>query len=240
MAWRVGRGIALLFHDHGTRRGWVWSAARFGRALPPGKTRYPLYRRLGGPRGRSGRAENPAPPGFDPGPSSLELSRYTDWATRPISAFITYTYCACTCGNNKDTLQRLWIYALRRHIPISLYLFLWGNQSVIARRLQERIAQIKWDRIVWKYGRVHVGWVCTDGPFLSACYIRCSGAGILTQSFFVSEFWLISKTYNETSRVYNIGTGLCRVHSVVCISGEMCQKLHIRAEWQLSSVTYLF
>jgi len=27
-------------------------------ALPLGKTRHPLYRRLGGPQGRSGRAEN--------------------------------------------------------------------------------------------------------------------------------------------------------------------------------------
>ena len=36
-------------------------------ALPPGKTRYPLYRRLGGPQGRSGRVwEISPPPGFDP------------------------------------------------------------------------------------------------------------------------------------------------------------------------------
>ena len=35
-----------------------WSAACPGRTLPPGKTRYPFYRRLGGPHGRSGRAEN--------------------------------------------------------------------------------------------------------------------------------------------------------------------------------------
>jgi len=34
-----------------------WSAARSDRTLHPGKTRYPLYRRLGGPQGRSGRAE---------------------------------------------------------------------------------------------------------------------------------------------------------------------------------------
>jgi len=33
----VGRGIALLFHDRGTRRGWG-SAARPGRTLSPGKT----------------------------------------------------------------------------------------------------------------------------------------------------------------------------------------------------------
>jgi len=34
-----------------------------GRALLPGKIRYPLYRRLGGPQGRSGRAENLGPIG---------------------------------------------------------------------------------------------------------------------------------------------------------------------------------
>ena len=44
--------------------GGEWSAARPGRTLPPGKTRYPLYRRLGGPQGRSGRAENLFPTGI--------------------------------------------------------------------------------------------------------------------------------------------------------------------------------
>ena len=44
------RGIALLFLDHGTRRG-EWSASHPGRSLPTGKSRYPLYRRLGGPQG---------------------------------------------------------------------------------------------------------------------------------------------------------------------------------------------
>ena len=37
------------------------SAARPGRTLPPGNTRYPLYRRLGGPQSRSGRGENLVP-----------------------------------------------------------------------------------------------------------------------------------------------------------------------------------
>jgi len=41
----VGRGIALLFHDRGIRRG-ECSATRPGRTLLPGKTRYRLYRRL--------------------------------------------------------------------------------------------------------------------------------------------------------------------------------------------------
>ena len=65
VALRVGRGIALLFHDRGTRRGWVVSSTPRP-TLPPGKTRYPLYRRLGGTQGRSKRAENLAPPVFDP------------------------------------------------------------------------------------------------------------------------------------------------------------------------------
>jgi hypothetical protein len=33
-----------------------------GRFLPPGKTRYPLYRRLGGPQGRSGQLRETSPP----------------------------------------------------------------------------------------------------------------------------------------------------------------------------------
>jgi len=34
--------------------GGEWSAARPSGTLPLGKTRYPFYRRLGGPQGRSG------------------------------------------------------------------------------------------------------------------------------------------------------------------------------------------
>ena len=49
--------------------------------LPPGMTRYPLYRRLGGPQGRSGRLQEISPlPGFDPQNAQPVASRYTDWA----------------------------------------------------------------------------------------------------------------------------------------------------------------
>ena len=48
-------------------------------ALPPGKTRYPLYRRLGGPQGRSGQVRKISPPpGFDPRTAQPVASRYTD------------------------------------------------------------------------------------------------------------------------------------------------------------------
>jgi len=59
-----------------------WSAARPGRTLPPGKTRYPLYRRLGGPQGRSGRAEILVSTGIRSRTVQPVVSRYTDWATR--------------------------------------------------------------------------------------------------------------------------------------------------------------
>ena len=44
--------------------GGEWSAERPGRTLPLGKTRYPFYRRLGGPQGRSRRTENLVPTGI--------------------------------------------------------------------------------------------------------------------------------------------------------------------------------
>jgi hypothetical protein len=50
-------------------------------ALPPGMTRYPLYRRLGGPQGRSGRMQKILPPpGFNSRTAQLVASRYTDYA----------------------------------------------------------------------------------------------------------------------------------------------------------------
>ena len=54
------------------------SAAGPGRTLLPGKTQYPLYRRLGGPQGRSGGTENLAQLGFDPRTVKPVVSRYTD------------------------------------------------------------------------------------------------------------------------------------------------------------------
>ena len=58
--------------------GGEWSVARPCRILLPGKSLYLLYRGLGGLQGRSGRAENLAPPGFDPGTVQHVVSRSTD------------------------------------------------------------------------------------------------------------------------------------------------------------------
>jgi len=60
----LGRGIALLFsRTFGTR--WGGGVGPTPRPpLPPGKARYPLYRRLVGLQGRSERVENFVPKGI--------------------------------------------------------------------------------------------------------------------------------------------------------------------------------
>ena len=58
---RVGRGIALLFHDRGTRRGWVLSTPR--PHFISGKEPVPILQ-------EAGWAPGPVWTGFDPGPSS--------------------------------------------------------------------------------------------------------------------------------------------------------------------------
>ena len=82
--------------------GGEWSAARPRRTLPPGKTRYPFYTRLGGPQGRSGRAENLVPTGIrsrtvQPVAQSLyrlsypaHSSKYI-WRTNPIHRLVPNT-----------------------------------------------------------------------------------------------------------------------------------------------------
>jgi len=58
-------------------------------ALLPEKIRYPLYRKLSGPQGRSGRVRKISlPPGFDPRTVHPVAGRYTDC---PISAHSWYT-----------------------------------------------------------------------------------------------------------------------------------------------------
>jgi hypothetical protein len=61
-ALRESRGIALLCFQTSALERREGLASRPGRSLPPGKTRYPLYRRLDGPQGRSGQVRKISPP----------------------------------------------------------------------------------------------------------------------------------------------------------------------------------
>jgi rRNA maturation protein Nop10 len=56
-----------------------WSTPRPGRFTPGKESRYPLYRRLGWPQGRSGRVRKISlPPGFDLRTVHPVASSYTD------------------------------------------------------------------------------------------------------------------------------------------------------------------
>jgi len=69
LSWTKSRPVPILkksrpvFHDRGTRRRWVVSSTPRPH-FTHGKDRYPFYRGLGGPQGRSGRAENLVPTGI--------------------------------------------------------------------------------------------------------------------------------------------------------------------------------
>ena len=88
MAQRVGRGIALLFHDRGTRRGWVVSSTPRPQ-FTSGKDPVPI---VGGPQGRSGRAENLVATGIRSRTVQPVVSRYTDWATWPTKPDSAYLF----------------------------------------------------------------------------------------------------------------------------------------------------
>ena len=79
----MGRGIALLFsRTFGTRLGWRVSPTPRP-TLPPRKTRYPLYWRVGGPQGHSVRAENLVLTGIRCLTVQPVVSVYIGWATEP-------------------------------------------------------------------------------------------------------------------------------------------------------------
>jgi len=84
--------------------------------LPPGKTRYQLYRGIGKPQDRSGQLRKmSSPPGFDPRTSQLVASRCIDYAI-PLKTKI-----------NRNCLQRL-----RLNRVVNTILLGYKNQSVHA------------------------------------------------------------------------------------------------------------
>jgi hypothetical protein len=75
-----GRDIALHPLDFGTTIRWVVTTT-LRPLYPTGKTRYPLYRRLGVTQCQSGHMRKISPlPGFDPQTVQLVTSHYTNWA----------------------------------------------------------------------------------------------------------------------------------------------------------------
>jgi len=87
---RVGRVIALLFHDRGTRRGWVVSSTPWPHFIS-GKDPVPILQEAGWTPGRAwaGVVSRPHRDSIPDLPARISL--YTDWATRPTQ--IQGSYC---------------------------------------------------------------------------------------------------------------------------------------------------
>jgi len=75
LAQRVGRGIALLFLDHGTRRGWVVSSTPRPH-FTPRKDPVPILQEAVGRRAVLDRRKISSPSGFDPDRPARSQSLY--------------------------------------------------------------------------------------------------------------------------------------------------------------------
>ena len=109
-------------------------------ALPPGKTRYPLYRRLGGPQGRSGRVRKISPaPGFDPRsvrPVSqsvcLSLNEFTCCCAASHSVLLKLTASIVTLMVLLHTAALGATLATLQNVPMFVMLIFFGVSSSLA------------------------------------------------------------------------------------------------------------
>jgi len=120
--------------------GGEWSAARLGRTLPPGKTRYPLYRRLGGLQDWSGWAENFAPTGIRSRTVQPVVSHYTDWATRP-----THTHTHTRTHRHTHTHRYIYIYI---YIYIHTYIHTYTHTSAALKRVLNELRNLN---VCWSW-----------------------------------------------------------------------------------------
>jgi len=88
-AHRESRGMVLLFHDRGTRRGWGISVTIRPLFTPRKHPVRIVQEAEWAPGPVWTDAGNLAPPGFDPQTVQPVASRYTDYATRPTSSIKT-------------------------------------------------------------------------------------------------------------------------------------------------------
>jgi len=106
VAQRMGRGIALLFHDRGTRRGWVVSSTSRPH-FTPGKDLVLILQDAGwapGPVWTGGKSR-PHRHSIPDRPTRI-VSRYTDWTIRHTMIFklIKVIYCG---GGKEEKLNKI-------------------------------------------------------------------------------------------------------------------------------------
>jgi hypothetical protein len=140
VAQRVGRGIALLFHDRGIRRGWVVSSTPQPH-FTPGKDPVPILQEAGWAPGLvwTG-AENLAPSGFECRTIQSLVSHCTDWATRP-------TACPWTVWNSVKQASVFYIVCEKLCFFSVAYVFSCNITSQKAQSFQDGFMSMK---LFWK------------------------------------------------------------------------------------------
>ena len=138
MAQRVGRGIALLFHDRGTRRGWVVSNTPWLH-LTPGKDPVPILQEAGWAPG-SVWTGGKSRPHRDSILDRLACSQSLYRPSYPAHAITYVRVCICyytiTCYSLRMNCHFLFIYqmitwmTLNEHVPLTEW---WGNVQLILR-----------------------------------------------------------------------------------------------------------
>jgi hypothetical protein len=87
-----------------------WSAAYPTCTLTPGKTRYPLYRRLGGPQDRSGQMQKISPPTGIQSPDCPARSQSLYWLSYPAHKVTTNRQLKSINYNFTHCFVRVWSF----------------------------------------------------------------------------------------------------------------------------------
>jgi hypothetical protein len=129
------------------------SASHLGRSLHPGKTRYPLYRRLGGLQGRSGQVwKSLSPPGFDPRTVWPVASHYTDYATGP-PPFYLADISETAQQYNAAYLEDIHVDGLRLVMYVRLNKLPWFLHTHTHSAKWVRLRHsMKWSACIWEHG----------------------------------------------------------------------------------------
>jgi len=127
-----------------------WSTQRSG-PLIPGKDRYPLYKRLGGPHGRSGRClKSRPPPGFDP--SFPILKTQNAYAELQATTWLVLCSCGVNVPYSNSLTTRCCILLLAFHSYVLLCKWFKTNYNVTKKSLhvsryllQFPVGKLDWD-----------------------------------------------------------------------------------------------
>ena len=154
----------------------------FPAALPPGKTRYPLYKRVFGPQGRFGRVRKTSPPpGFDPQTVQPVASRYTDCAIAVHQYFLV-------ASQNSRCLNAILSIAVRLPTDATVY-FVYLFPLFLPYMFRALISPSSGvSQAVFLYTTIWFMW-CLCCSSACACGLVCrDGFTVLSLTYFIFQF----------------------------------------------------